>query len=121
MGLFLGEFATKEDIVSLFSIADLTTLDSVTVIYAAYYTSYNSVEMGDDGEVYVLYAEGDKVFEVHRFHGPWEGLKGQWIPVQIGASNLKTRISQSSELQKYEDSLLSAVQGILGGDGCQKS
>lgn len=90
--MYLGDFASKEDIASNFSI-DLSVLENAKVLFAAY--SNENYE----GYAMVIYAQGGKLYEVHGSHCSCMGLEDQWSPEETSVDALKVRNYSHGSMQ----------------------
>jgi hypothetical protein len=87
---YLDEFTSREDIEKQFE----TTLPQDANILIAYYSCANY-----EGQAYVLYEQGGKLFEVTGGHCSCNGLEGQWEPEETSISALRMIIKDGT---KYE-------------------
>ena len=72
MSVYFENFDDKEDVIGAFEVHE--PLDDANILFAWYeYEDYN-------GNAYVLFERGGKLFEVHGGHCSCYGLEGQWEP-----------------------------------------
>ena len=130
MSEYIGEFGSIQDIADWFACAygvypsreDIfTELANAEILIAAY------LQRSRDGEAFVLYRKGDKMFRVDGGHCSCCGLEGQWEPVETDLKTLAyevqngTRWGRRSYHDEEERALRSAVRGLVGECPRQRS
>jgi hypothetical protein len=110
MGIFIGNFENKEDVIQEFSEGydepDLSVQQEIkncNILFAWYgYGDY-------DGSTFVLFARDGKLYEVNGGHCSCYGLEGQWDPEETSVEALRHRIHNGSLGQDtYSD------EGVFG-------
>lgn len=90
--MYLGDFRSKEDIVSNFAL-EANALDDCKILFAV----YNNENY--EGYAMVIYAKNGKLYEAHGSHCSCHGLEEQWSPEETSVDALKVRNYQHGDLQ----------------------
>jgi hypothetical protein len=87
MNVFLGNFECVDDVESAFESGDLSHVEILLAWYG--YGSY-------DGSAFVLFRDGDKLYEVNGSHCSCYGLEDQWEPEETSVAELKHRVEHGN-------------------------
>lgn len=108
--LFLGDFASVEDVKSAFSVED-NELNGVYILLAQYEID------GYEGSAFVLFERGGKLYEVNGSHCSCYGLEGQWGPEETSTAALIHRIKKGylglygRATNAFQQELLTILEG----------
>jgi hypothetical protein len=99
-----GGFESRDDVAKQF---ETTLADDIQIILAGYvYEDYS-------GSAYVLFVQGDKLYEVHGSHCSCYGLENQWDPEEVTVDELRHRVEKGNLLSWLKDSEREAAIRIL--------
>lgn len=112
MCTYFGYFESRDDVAKEFR-ANIP--DSVEILFAAYGSG------GYDGDAFVLYREGGRLYEVNGSHCSCYGLEDQWEPEETTVESLKSRKYILSDYSHKQDAImqLGVVLNSLAGEAHQ--
>lgn len=82
--MYLGDFENNDDIIREFRIDGLDK--NIEIIFAVYDCEYY------EGQAFVLYRQGNKLYEVNGGHCSCYGLEDQWDPEETSIEVLQHRV-----------------------------
>ena len=105
MNRFDELFSCKEDIAQQFCVS-MDELRPVEIIYAY----YDHEAHGCDGEAYVAYVWGNKIFEASGSHCSCYGLEDQWDPTEVTIEELEERVARGGHWNRFASIVLEELK-----------
>lgn len=102
MTIFVGDFESLNDVVSLFRIA-LEELDDCKILLAHYYAE------DYQGYAFVLLDKNGNLFEVNAAHCSCYGLEEQWSLEETSYESLKYRLEKGNCFAPFKKHILDLI------------
>lgn len=98
MSIFAGSFGSTDDVFYQFEV-EVNDQEGIEIIYA----NYNNE--GYEGDAFVLFRRGGKLFESNGEHCSCYGLEGQWSPEETSLEALRLRDHYAVDYDAVEAAL----------------